>query len=268
MLWRSTSMSCRVHAAVASTLFVTRSLFPLGTDEVVLTVQLDSQDFLLSDETRPLRFRASVDPLPRPASNPAAAQGPSTIKATVHKEGNFIQQMELTFDVGADRRRECGSRLRGVRRQRSTWCIRATLASRFLHWSAAMTAWCGERSRRALVCRCCPAYLASAVDAARHELLNVVMHQDEMGDYDFQYRIDIPHPPAMFALRTMARAGARLFQTDLFRTCRRCGLAGDRDFLRKERATGQGGSSCRSSPRARLCLGVYSTSAMRPQARA
>ena len=204
-------------SAVASTLFVDTSLFPLGTDEVVLTVQLDSQDFLLSDETRPLRVprvgrsftKARFDILP-------LHNGPATIKATVHKEGNFIQQMELTFDVGA----------RQATRVRVTALGRPPAAVNLVHprdiglqispltggydcvvWGAV-----SARARLPLL----PGYLASAVDAARRELLNVIMHQDEGGNYDFQTSVDILSPAGEFALRTMARAGARLFQQIFF----------------------------------------------------
>jgi pimeloyl-ACP methyl ester carboxylesterase len=77
-------------------------LFPKGTDEVELTVQVDSADFEVSDQMCKLR-------VPRTGRSYGEARfeispkhdGPSTIKATIHKDGNFIQQMELTFHVGA-----------------------------------------------------------------------------------------------------------------------------------------------------------------------
>ena len=61
-----------------------------------------------------------------------------------------------------------------------------------------------------------PAYLAAAIDALRSELMKVVMHQDANGDYVFQAGIDIRDSNRDFALTTMARAGALLFQKIFF----------------------------------------------------
>jgi len=61
-----------------------------------------------------------------------------------------------------------------------------------------------------------PAFLASAIDAARHELMKVVMHQDASGAYVFQTGIDIAAADRDVALKTMARAGALLFQKVFF----------------------------------------------------
>ena len=61
-----------------------------------------------------------------------------------------------------------------------------------------------------------PAHLASAIDAARDELMKVVMHRDGAGQYVFQKKIDIPDADRDAALRIMARAGARLFQQLFF----------------------------------------------------
>jgi hypothetical protein len=60
------------------------------------------------------------------------------------------------------------------------------------------------------------AYLASAIDTARRDLSNVVTHRNAAGDYIFQTSIDIPDAERDVALRTMARAGALLFQKIFF----------------------------------------------------
>jgi hypothetical protein len=60
------------------------------------------------------------------------------------------------------------------------------------------------------------AYLASAIDTARRDLSNVVTHRNTAGDYVFQTSIDIPDAERDVALRTMARAGALLFQKIFF----------------------------------------------------
>ena len=61
-----------------------------------------------------------------------------------------------------------------------------------------------------------PAFLAWAIEAARRDLMKVVMHQDASGDYVFQTGIDIADADRDFALTTMARAGALLFQKVFF----------------------------------------------------
>ena len=94
------------------------------------------------------------------------------------------------------------------------------------------------------------------------------MHQDATGAYVFQTGIDIADADRDFALKTMARAGALLFQKLFFGPA-----AGDDskrigNFLRDggERS-GAGASSCRSSPRPRRSPGACSTSATRRPAR-
>ena len=61
-----------------------------------------------------------------------------------------------------------------------------------------------------------PAFLASAVEAMRQELMKVVMYQDAHGAYVFQTGIDIAAADRDAALKTMARAGALLFQKLFF----------------------------------------------------
>jgi hypothetical protein len=193
-------------------------LFPEGTDEVQLTVQLDSDDFEISDRTRPLRVprvgrshgKARFDISPR-------HDGSSTITATIHKDGNFIQQMELKFEVGATSAPSIQVTPRG----------RPVTAAAVLHprdagllispasgggydcvvWGAV------SASARLPVDQ---AYLASAIDAARDDLMKVVMQRNTAGDYVFQTLIDIPDADRNVALRTLARAGALLFQKMFF----------------------------------------------------
>jgi hypothetical protein len=92
------------ETAIATSGVDESGLFTDDGDEVTLTVQLDSADFEITDHTRPLR-------LPRAGRSRGKARfdispqhdGPSSIRMTIHKEGNFIQQMDLTFSVGAKR---------------------------------------------------------------------------------------------------------------------------------------------------------------------
>ena len=204
-------------SAVGTTLLADEVLFREGVNEVLLTVQLDSADFTISDPTRPLR-------LPRVGKSHTKARfdisplrdGPSTIKATIHKDGNFIQQLDLTFAVGARRATAVEVTARG----------RPPSAASVVHprdvglsMSPAVggydcVVWGAVSARARLPIQ--PAFLASAIDAARREIMKVVMHEDATGDYRFQSGIDIPDVDRDVALKTMAHAGALLFHKMFF----------------------------------------------------
>ena len=93
------------HAEALTTApFAEASLFPAGVDEVEVTVQLDSADFKIADNVRPLRI-----PRAGKSSNKARFDisplhdGASTLTATLHKDGNFLQNIVITFVVGGAR---------------------------------------------------------------------------------------------------------------------------------------------------------------------
>jgi hypothetical protein len=195
-----------------------RALFPDDTDEVQLTVQLDSADFEIAERTRPLRLprvgrsrgKARFDISPR-------HDGPSTMRATIHKDGNFIQQIDLTFVVGAARPTAVD-----VTRKGRPPSAAAVVNPRDVGLSVQPApgggydciVWGAVASRARLPVQ--QPHLASAIEAARRELMKVVMYQDDAGEYVFQESIDIPDAAREFALTTLARAGARLFQQLFF----------------------------------------------------
>jgi hypothetical protein len=196
--------------------FAETNLFPEGVETVQLTVQLDSNDFAISDEKRPLRVprtgrsmkaRFDIEPL---------HDGPSRVTATIHKNRNFIQQMELTFDVGS----QVPSAVEVTSKGRPASAVSVVqprdgslvINPRGEEYEVVAVASVSSRARLPLQ----PAYLASAIDAAREELLKIVMYQNDAGESVFQTGIDISSPDSKFALKTMARAGARLFQKLFF----------------------------------------------------
>ncbi len=221
-------------SAVGTAIFSEENLFPAGIEEVKLTVQLDSADFNISENTRPLR-------LPRVGKSQTKARfeiqpqhnGPSALKATIHKDGNFIQQMELTFDVGAMHASPVHVSSRG----------RPPSAAAIIHprdvglsISAAdggydCVVWGAVSARARLPLQ--PAFLASVIDTARREIMKVVMQQDGAGNYLFQTGIDIPAVDRDIALRTMARAGATLFQKIFFGAAAGADSKAIGEFLRK-----------------------------------
>jgi len=186
-------------------------------DEVAVTVQLDSGDFRIESPIGTLhvprtgrsrrKARFEISPL---------HDGPSTLTATLHKDGNYLQNVVVTFVVGGDRAVPMETTTLG----RSSSAA-SVLKPRDIGISLSLTAdgydcivW-GEVAARARL-PLQPAYLASAIDALRRELLKVVRYRDADGRSVFQERIDIPASDRDFALRTMARAGALLFQRMFF----------------------------------------------------
>ena len=203
--------------AIATTAFAEQSLFPEGTDEVAITVQLDSSDFKVEDPEPTLHV-----PRAGPSRDKATFKitplhdGASTLTATLHKDGNFLQNIVVTFTVGGHRAVPVESTARGRPPSAA-----AVLKPRDVGISLSPAAggydcivW-GEVAARARL-PVQAAYLASAVDALRAELMKVVMHQDTNGDYVFQSGIDIGEADRDVALTTMARAGALLFQKIFF----------------------------------------------------
>ncbi len=225
----------RANALAVSKVAVDEALlFTDGVDEVQLTIQLDSEDFEISERTRPLRVprigrsrgkaRFDISPL---------REGRSTIKATIHKDGNFIQQMEITLAVGQSVPRAVEVKAVGrppsaanVLRHRDVGLSLQPAADGY-----DCVVWGAVSSRARLKIQ--PAHLASAIDAVRQELLKLIMNEDGNGDYIFQTGIDIPTDQREVALRTLARAGSRLFQQIFFGPAAGADSKAVGDFLRR-----------------------------------
>lgn len=186
-------------------------LFAPQAREVVLTVQLDTDDFETSGHTSQMRVprtgkgftkaRFDVSPL---------KDGPCKLKATILKDGQFLQQMELTIQVGVPRApaqvMTRGRALSGV----------AVLQPRDL----SLQVYPGSAGNYECVV-CGPVatrvrlpinagLIDSYINGARAELMKVVMYQDPNGRYVFQRDIDISPEAQAKALEIMARAGALL----------------------------------------------------------
>ena len=218
--WYTLALDVDVAAraqSLATTALADDGLFPDGIDEVVLTVQLDSPDFDIADPTRTVRL-----PRTGPSHNKARFDltpkhdGPSSITATLHKDGNFVQSIAITFVVGA----ACPVPIETTARGRPAGSA-AMLKPRDVGIRLALAGdgydcaiWGAVSSGARLPLQ--PAYLAGAVEALRGELMKVVMYQDANGAYVFQTGIDIADVDRDAALKTMARAGALLFQKLFF----------------------------------------------------
>ena len=180
-----------------------------------LTVQLDSDDFeIFGEATRPLRVprtgrslgKARFDIAPR-------RNGDCRLAASVHYQGNFVHQMELTIPVGTVGEAPVAVSTRG-RPPESAAELKPRDIALLVEPAGPQGFSCtalGSVGGRAVL-PITATELTAAVDAAREAMMNVISTRSGNGESIFQTRIDIPPEAQQTALRTLARAGARLFQ--------------------------------------------------------
>jgi hypothetical protein len=204
------------NAAIGQTRFPDELLAAADKDVEVfdLTVQLDSNDFeIFSDSTQRLRVpragrslgKARFDISPR-------HDGDCLLAASVHYKGNFLHQMKLTILVGDQRPAEVDVSARG-RPPDSAATLKPRDISILLEPAPAGGFLCtalGSVAGRAVL-PITATELAAAVDSARDAMMDVI-RSVSAGELVFQSRIDIPPSAQDAALRTLARAGERLFQ--------------------------------------------------------
>jgi|GEM_PF-459405 len=182
-----------------------------GEEDVMLTVQIDTGDFDLSGRVSQMR-------VPRSGSGHTKARfdvsplkdGPARIKATILRDSNFVQQMDLSFVVGAPLMLRAKVAARGralsavtVLRPRD---VGLSIAPGGDGYDCVVWGPVSARARLAVTA----AHLDSAIDVVREALLAVV-EQCEGDEPVFQTRIDIPREQSNRALRALASAGANLF---------------------------------------------------------
>lgn len=204
----------RTDAAVP---FAGQQLFPEGITEVVLTIRLDSPDFDIPADQQSRRLTLPKEGRSRKARFDISPKhlGPSALKATIHKDGNFVQQIELAINVGASvapKVEDAHGRpysSAGVLKPRDVGLSLTPTVGGFecLVWKPV-----GGRARLPLSAD----YLAKAIETARQELMKVVTYVNAAGSPVFQQLIDIPAADREAALKIMARAGAVLFQKLFF----------------------------------------------------
>ncbi len=129
----------------------------------------------------------------------------------LHLDGNFLQQLTLTFQVGKEAQPElkintAGRPLSAVEHTgaRDIGVSLAPFGSGF-----DCIAWGSVSGRATLAFN--QTFLANAVDQFREELTKVITFADASGNPVFQTGIDIPVDAKDFALKTLARASALLF---------------------------------------------------------
>jgi hypothetical protein len=179
-----------------------------------LTVQVDTEDFDIRGEvSQPLTLPREGPAIPAGFDVVPLHTGDCTLTGTVHLEGNFVTQLELTMPVGDSARTDVTMTSVGRPAESAT-----TLEPRdimlILEPAAEGGFVCtpvgGISSRvRLPITR---DELALATDAVQQAMLEVVLSVDAQGRKPFASGIDIPEDMEQRALQSMARAGGRLFQ--------------------------------------------------------
>ncbi|RAR48847.1 CHAT domain-containing protein [Paraburkholderia unamae] len=203
------------HDAPVSVPFAERGVFGPDDATVVLTVQIDTDDFDISGKTGLMRIpptgkgysKARFDIAPR-------KDGPCALKATILKDGQFIQQIDLVFEVGsaAAPAVQVATRGRGLD---GLAVLQPRDLSLQIYPGAAGDYEC-------VLCGAVATHVrlpvnAALIDAyirsARDSLMKVVMYRDAGGNYVFQSGIDATQDALDKALPIMADAGALLLST-------------------------------------------------------
>ena len=222
--------------AVGSSRFGYR--FTGDEQEVELTVQLDSSDFTIAQTSRPLRVprtgrsrgRARFDITP-------LRDGRGEITATFHRDGNFVQQMTLSLAVGASPSPQPPVETQSVGRPIAA---AATLRPRDLGFSVVPAAgggfdcvvWGAVSARTRLPIQ--EAELADAIEQLRTALMAVVAQRGANGALPFQRGIDVEAGDRDAAIKTLARAGYRLYQRLFFHPAADAQANRVGDFLRTQ----------------------------------
>jgi hypothetical protein len=211
----------RRQSAIAAG-FDERGVFPAGVDEVTLTVQLGSQHFTIAENVRSLR-------VPRAGKSRGKARfeitptklGRAVLQAMFHKDGNFVQQMEVVLFVVAAGSEEASRQPAEVTSHGRPLSAAGNLEPRdagllikpLNEGGYDCMAWGGVRTSVPLPVR--KDELAKQIDITRAALMQVVEQQDQNGDYVFLESSDISEVENKKALQTLARAGALLY-TNIF----------------------------------------------------
>jgi hypothetical protein len=208
----------RRESAIA-TGFDERGLFPEGVEEVTLTVQLGSQHFNIEENVRSLRIPRTGKSRGKARFDITATKlGRAVLQAMFHKDGNFVQQMEVVLFVVAAGSETATGQPAEVTSHGRPLSAAATLEPRdagllikpLNGGGYDCMAWGGVRTSVTLPIQ--KEELAKQIDIARQDLMKVVEQQDLNGNFVFLEGIDIPKAESEKALQTLARTGALLYK--------------------------------------------------------
>ncbi|MCZ2826052.1 MULTISPECIES: hypothetical protein [unclassified Modestobacter] len=178
-----------------------------------LTVQVDSDDFEMSERARLLRVpRSGVSHNKARFDIVPLREGRGTLTATLHRGGNFIHQLQLELPVGAETRTTAkftsiGRPVAAAERHRDrdrSFVVKPNPGGGYDCLVIGPTA---DHAHMPIT----ESQLAGAIETVRAAITAVVEYSDGVG-LPFSDGVDIPRPAEDFALETLARAGARMFQ--------------------------------------------------------
>jgi CHAT domain len=177
-----------------------------------LTIQLNGGNFNIPLRTQTLtlsRYGASkkVSFLITPEQ-----EGRSTLTATVHKDGNFVIEMELIFPVGIEDAEGATTLVHGRLLGAAQYLKPRELGLRFkrVETGYECTIWGAVSNQVVLPLN--SVELNVLINGARKAMMDVVMYTDANNTKIFQRSIDIDAQSSAAALKILAFAGAELFQ--------------------------------------------------------
>lgn len=184
-----------------------------GDEQVIeLTVQVTSRDFTVEQSSLPLRLprtgpskgKARFDVTPQ-------AAGRGTLTIGVHKEGNFICQMEVTYSVGVVAA-EPSQRVSGRALNAAEQLRKRELGMTIERVVGGYRCIVRGATHTNVTLPLTEPELADAIKVARDALMAVIGMRDEKRALVFQTGVAIDQASQDKALTLLARAGAALFR--------------------------------------------------------
>lgn len=186
-------------------------LFQNSEENIELTIQLDGDDFDIAPQTRTLALpRYGASKKISFAITPKQKRR-STLTATVHKDGNFILEMEMIFPVGAEDAQGATKSVRG-RLGAEQYLKPRELGLRFkpVVEGYECTIWGAIANQ--VVLPLTSVEIKALINRVRKTMMDIVTYTDSNNANIFQTSVDIDSTSNAIALKQLAFAGAELFQ--------------------------------------------------------
>jgi hypothetical protein len=182
-------------------------------DSVELTIQLDGDAFDIPVRAQPLQV-PRTGPSLRKASFPITPkrEGRATLTATVHKAGNFLFEMELSYSIGVVNASPATTAIHGRALSAANTIMPRELGFRIkpVESGYECTVW-GEVNNQVTL-PITAVELTDMVARARNAMMDVVLYANSDNIKIFQQSVVIDDVSRDAALKTLAFAGAELFQ--------------------------------------------------------
>jgi len=210
-------------------------LFEENEQLITLTVQVTSNDFEISQDSLPLKLprrgpskgKARFDVTPK-------REGRCALTVSAHKDGNFVMQLEITYSVGAAHAAPESVAVMGRPLTAASNMTRRELGLT-IRPSATGGYECSVRgpTHTSVVLPVSEAEISDAINVARDAMMSVVSQRDGAADLVFQKGIAIDDASRDRALRTLAIAGAELFQRIFYGPAAGADVANIGELLKK-----------------------------------